>query len=344
MDTYKEIVILDSDENFLKHLIRGLEDRLSGEFNISAFSDRDLLLTYMKGRHIQLLIAPEDFIEHVKCFLEEYSGDLEISIARFIKLTDMESYIDSDDEVFKYGPLSGLICEIDKGRGIEFNKKVNKDKCYVEDDAFKNDEVLIRGIFSLSGYEYKTAYALSLAEAMALTKRVLYINLEVFISMGKSFSSRRSKTLSDLFYESKLGEVLDLDVFIESMNGFYFIKPTICPEDMETIEINDLEMVLNMLIRHLNLEVIILELGASYSKQLAIMDICMEVDFIKEDKDRERVGIFNNYLVKSTRSYLVDRIKGIDLDEGLKPFNGCLWGAEQRKAWIEWIVRKGLLT
>ena len=344
MDTCKEVVVLDSDENFLKRLVKGLEDRLSVEFNISAFSDRELSLAYMKDRNIHLLIGPEDFIGYIKDLLEEYKKTFNLSIARFIKLTDIESYMDSDDGVFKYGPLSSLVYEIDKSIGIKENKKGNeKIPLEYEDKYSKNEEPLIRGVFSLAGHEYRTAYALSLAESMALSKRVLYLNLEVFISMGTSFNSGRSKTLSDLFYEFRLGEVENLDSFIESMNGFYFIKPTVCPEDMETIEVHDLEMILDMLIKHLSLDIIILELGASYSKQLAIMDICTEIDFLKEDKDRERVGVFNNYLGRSTRSYLVDKIKEIDLDEGLRPFNGCLWGAEQRKAWKEWIVRKELL-
>lgn len=338
MNKRKEVVIIDPDEAFLKRLSGLLADKAADSFNISSFTDKDLACSYMENRNIHILIAAEGMLDR------RFN---ELNIHKIVKLTESENYTDEDEGVCRYGPVFRDIFMNLNEDNIFYGIEKNKDLCRrrhvnVEDKGKAVECTRIRGIFSFGEQGYKTAYALGLSEGLSMTKKVLYMNMEEFYSLGKSFEFNDTHSMSDLFYEYRMGRLKEAESYVESINGFYFISPCSCPDDIEEIKAEELESVLTMLSERLEIDEVILEMGGSYSKQVQVMDICGQIDILRGGEEG-RINAFSSYLVRSGRSYLIDKFHQLDLDEDLRPFNGCLWGMEQRKSWIGWIAEKGLL-
>jgi len=162
------IILADSDENYIKHLGQYLRNCCHGNFNIDIFTQSDTLQKYLSdnSNETDILLMTPEFLSLLSEKHSEYTVLL-LASKKTLCHSGAHKYI------FKYQPaskISDIILEVYSRQLLDVDKM----------EKSGNDTVLV-SIFSPQGGSGKSVMSITLCTALShMGKKTLYLNMDQF--------------------------------------------------------------------------------------------------------------------------------------------------------------------
>lgn len=293
--------ILDGDECYAVRLSACFNGRRVLPFPFRAFSDAEAYLRCAKENEVELLLVAEDMYPAVG----SGTARLVVRLCGQSVLPENESgavdipkYQASDniirDVVSLYGDMRPDILPVDKAAGAKL-------VC----------------VYSPNGGVGKTTLCMALAHEKGQNRKVLYINLEEFSADSDALPERNGSLSDALFYYHTgngcgVGKLMSV---INRGNGFDYIPPAVCAEDLAHFSTEIIMGMLDRLSAAGGYELIIIDVGGVIKEVWRLLE---QADIIltprPDSPHRERRQMeFEKYLHQTGRSEVADRIVQVDI-------------------------------
>ncbi len=143
----------------------------------------------------------------------------------------------------------------------------------------KTKESRIIGIFSPVHRSGKTGYGLKLGQELAVSKNVLYLNMEIYGGIGGYFPED-GHTLADALYYSRqenrnLGVILT--TLVEHMGALDYLLPVRVSEDIRTVTLEEWSSLLGQIEEQSIYDVLILDLDEGLRDIYGLLRSCTEI-------------------------------------------------------------------
>lgn len=314
-----DIVLVDSDEIYLKRLACAMGAGRDSKYIVRAFSETGKALELLKiSRPDALVIGQGSYSDEFK---NAYEG-------KTIILTEEESCDES--EVCRYRPVQTILCAI----GEPERKKL---------PAPEKKEIHITGVMSFCEAEYKNAYALTLAALEANVKRVLYINLDEFSALRGKLKTTGGYTISDAIYAYRQG-ALQSDFIKRSighLGSFDFLAPTPCADDLAGLKAGEVNKFICDIAEEYGYNRVILDVGYALGEPWEVFKFCDDADIPFKEGMEARLSEFGSYMHQSGKTFILDMIRQVKLPKELLPYNEDTWFDGEDKKWLKWLSNAG---
>lgn len=251
-----KLIIADTDERYLNRLSDYIAFHYADQFEISVFSEPALLSGFLATNSVHCLLATGEFLEALK--------DTELKTA-FLLLYEGGDFPEKCDVnyVLKYQNVENILREI---------KTVSADKIgFVPSNASSGGMKLYLAE-SVAGGTGTTTVAVAFSRFLVHKgKRVLYLNLEPFGSVGNIFRQNGEHDFSDVLYllKSQKGNLeLKIDGIIQKdAAGVDYIAPCRMAMDLQSLKAADMELLLDVLEQSGRYEYVIIDRAFGLSEE-----------------------------------------------------------------------------
>lgn len=197
-------------------------------------------------------------------------------------LSESGSAQTSSDEtaVYKYQSGEVLLAEII----CKCSQKNEAEGLYFRGAKTKNFKII--GIFSPVHRSGKTSYGLRVGQELAVSKNVLYLNMEIYGGIGGHFP-KEGHTLADALYYSRqengnLGVILS--TLVEHMGALDYLLPVRVSEDIRLVTLEEWVSLLHQIEEQSIYDVLILDLDEGLRDVYGLLEVCTEI-FVPIVKD-----------------------------------------------------------
>ena len=239
-----------------------------------------------KGINFQIQIC--NCIEHVKkADLLLISGTYPEEERKQIKAEKVLVLLESDFQRCE----EASVCKYRSGEEILDEILKICESVYTKDELFytasQKKRGKIIGVFSPVHRIGKTTYALKLGEELALSEKVLYLNLEMYGGIGGHFE-KGGKTLEDILYYARqekgnLGFMLTKAV--RHRGTLDYILPVPMSEDIKQIRISEWSHLLDQILSQSSYETIILDIDEGIRDVYELLELCNEIHLLEVDSE-----------------------------------------------------------
>jgi hypothetical protein len=142
----------------------------------------------------------------------------------------------------------------------------------------KTTEII--GVYSPLKRCLKTSFALTLGQILAKERAVLYLNLEEYSGFEELMGRGFSNNLSDLLYyvrQENKNLIHQMNGMIQTINNLDFIPPVKTPWDIRSASWEDLDRLLNEIMKSSSYEVVILDIGSETEEIFQLLDRCRRI-------------------------------------------------------------------
>ena len=310
-----DIVIVDSDEIYLKKLAGAMSTGRKNNCIVRAFSEKRKALDLLKiSQPDALVIGQQSYCDEFK---DSFTG-------KTIILTEDEG--SGEHEMSRYRSASSIMCAI----GDPVRKR---------SDHHDQRDVFITGVMSFCEAEYKNAYALTLAEKEAAYKKVLYINLDEFSQLRGRLKTTGGYTISDAIYAYRQGSV-DSEFIrkaIGRLGRFDFLAPTACADDLAGLKAREINRFICDIAAHYGYSRVILDVGYALGEPWEVFKFCDAADIPYKEGLDGRLSEFDSYMHRSGKTFIMDMIRQIKIPQQLLPYNDASWFDGEDKKWLKWL-------
>ncbi len=262
---YDQVLIYDRDEMYLYRLLNFIQSNKVSKVRVSVFSNMKKMKSYISENDIKIVIAEEQAREALE----------ELEDLRIIYICeDLES--ESDGNIYRY-------------KSAEYFIKRARELLNIEESVIRKDEYEIKmaGIYSPIGRVYKTTFALSMAQYLAVEKKVLYLNFETYSGFNYYVGEKRRGDLCDfIYYYRNLKENL-LQKFNEikdTFNNVDYIYPARLYMDIAQVKPEEWLEILDIISSWNIYDALIMDLSDNVSGLWDIMRRCTKVyTLIRDD-------------------------------------------------------------
>lgn len=230
----------------------------------------------------------------------------------------------------KYQPLSGMIRKI-----YEFYEMYHKEKLVA---AGKGAQLL--GWYSPEQNIWQTPLALTMANVLAETERVLYVNLKECSGLAYWLQEEYEMDLLDVMYFSKNAEnteKLNLGRFVYQLGQVSYLPPVQDGILLSELKESDYLKFLEMLEQQDQYDVIVLDIGTMFSGFFSVLEKCRTI-YLPQEQNVLAHGIYQDFQKMTNRlkiNSLEEKIVKLPLPEWSrqKMTPGCvmqqwLWGGQ----------------
>ena len=180
-------------------------------------------------------------------------------------------------------------------------------------------EPIVIGVYSPSIQSFKTAFSVTLCRILQKYKRTLYISLEEFSDVMMIKEEEGQYSLSDAMYQYRQGALDQNKILsmIEHYEDFEYIQPMKTIDSIDIMKGEEYVELIECILGNSDYEAIVVDLPVYLGIASDIMDICTSV-YVYMGKDflaRYKLEEFDNYIEKSDKLFLKDKIKKIDPPE-----------------------------
>lgn len=266
------LAVLDRDKKYVRRLAIFLESRTQMPFRIMAFDDVKKLTNVLAAERASVLLVSKEL----------WTEEMEELAVQIILLTEdkREEHLESD------GILQPMICKYQSGEavakkilGICAMTKTSVLQGTVPGKA-KQRRAEIIGIYTPVKRSLQTSFSMVYSHLTAKSKRVLYLNFEVFSGFGAWFQKEYLTDLMDLMYfldgpEEKF--LLKLAGMSESFGGFDYIPPAIGYEDFMHVPAVQWRQLIEVIAGKSEYETVVLDLGDQMQGLFELLDLCDKV-------------------------------------------------------------------
>ena len=258
--------VCDLEVDYAYHFMNYLNQKKKIPFEVQAFTTVENLLSFSKGKHIELLLISQ------KAMCREIR---ELDVGKLIILSEGDNLPELKQyaSVYKYQSSADVIREVMA--------------CYGEEKAMipaqfpvlkKTTEVL--GVYSPLGRCLKTSFALAMGQILAREKAVLYLNLEAYSGFEQLLGQKYDHNLSDLLYyvrQENQNLTLRMQAMIRNIGSLDFIPPVQTPEDIRNTGWKDWQRLIQELVLNSSYEVVILDIGQGIEDTLQMLEMCSTI-------------------------------------------------------------------
>ena len=327
-----DIVLVDGDEVFLKRLAGAISAGRQKNIMVRAFSETRKALNLLKASQPDALVIGENSYndEFKNTFtgktivLTENDGPDRDTVRRESLNTD---HVVS---VCRYGPAGGIVKAI--GKPVKKPAGVSS-----------QESVHTTGIMSFCEAEYKNAYALTLAAMEAVSKRVLYINLDEFSPLRGKLKTNGGYTISDALYAYRQGSVSSdfIRRSIGSIGGFDYIAPTLCADDLAGLKAREINKFICDIAAEYGYDRVILDVGYALDEPWEVFKFCDDADILFREGMNGRLSEFGTYMHQSGKSFVLEMIRQVELPGELSPYREDTWFEGEYRNWLKWLEKDG---
>ena len=303
------LIIADRDNKYIQGLANYFSNNYSEKFNITCFTDVDLLISFLKSdkKSDFLLINNEIFFEEIK----KYNIKAVLITSDIKGVEQYEGY----PVVNKYMPGRQLYENIIK-------TYVEQSPENLERIATNNNTKIIT-FYSPVGGIGKTSLAFALSRLLGESgKSVLYLNLEDIQSTDILFEKQEKPSFSDFIYfvkernykiNQKILEIIATD---EETNIKYF-NPTESCLDVEELDKEDMKFLLETLISLKMFSYIIIDTSSKYNSQYRVILNSSDKVILPMSKDGislEKVNVFLSNVITFENYYFLINKSRTDIE------------------------------
>jgi hypothetical protein len=307
------LAIYDSETEYANQLMEYMKRKQKKLSQVRVFTNSDSLREYSEQNLIQILLINENIpIEEIKldnikhiCLLSEENYSSEIGIYPVIyKFQSAEVVM---KELFNYYPLQ----EIQGRAKIFFERKVE-----------------IINVFSLGMDISRQFFSLSLANQYAVSKKTLYINLDIFQVLSVFLGHKADKGLSDFIYFLKQDNpniINKMNSIITKKNCLDYMEGVSFGPDLYELTTEDINRWLKEMMMNTDYEVIIFDVGCYFQPILELFRNSSRLLLLLGDNNWEQAK-YNNFIEQLNWSGHEDVLEKINIvpisdEESLKVHN-----------------------
>lgn len=276
----KVLAICDEEEEYVRKLMRYLNECEQIPFEVEAYTSQELLRKAAEENPPSVLLIS-------KTLMGEAIKELGIET---ILLLSKEGENDRSGEypfVPKYQAVSNIVrevmgCYMGAVQAVMMMVGVKQSK--------------ICGIYSPIKNCGKTTLSLALSYLLAKEQKILYLNLEGQSGFAHLFQRENQADITDAIYYFRQGREKAeerMGTILKQMEGFSYFPPALYEEDMKSIEGQEWELWLKFLAEKSGYEIIIIDVGDSVRGVGRILNLCdkifmpIKTDLISQAKLRE---------------------------------------------------------
>lgn len=199
--------------------------------------------------------------------------------------------------------------------------------------SLPNREIL--GIYSPSHSIWQTPFALTLAQALSLKEKVLYVNFRECAGFEEWLGENYTRDLLDVMYlcltgEGNISECVGSGVY--ALEGFDYIPPAGDSGCLGEVTGRDYLQFVRLLAEKSGYEVLVLDLGMMVSGFFGLLELCSKVYVVSEPGELQGNARkhFKRITAKQDNGELVKKISYLQLPK----LNGELCRGEKMQQWI----------
>jgi len=265
------LAICDSEEEYVRKLMRYLNECGQIPFEVQAYTSLELFLKAAQEKPPAILLIAIGLLEPVI---------KELGIEKIVLLSQGEPVGEFGEypSIAKYQAASGIVREVMQyymGAMQAVATMVGVKQCQ------------IWGIYSPVKGCGKTSLSLALSSLCGNRRRTLYLNLEGQSGFSRLFQEESVADITDAVYyfrqqrETGMERILSM---IRQMDSFFYIPPALYEEDIKSVEGQEWEVFLRLMAEKSGYEEIILDVGDAVQGVGRILNLCNEVFMpVKED-------------------------------------------------------------
>ena len=280
------IVIADSDELFLKHLVNYLMEHMSN-LDVCSFTTKESMIQFISERSnkIDVIAFTEDLMDGT-ITVAKIPAKIVMGDGSFSNLDDFES-------VNKYQKTEKFINDI----LMIYAEKTG----HVEAVAAGDKETKLLGFFSPIGGSGKTTLALSLAYALGQQgKRVFYLNAERINSTVEILNQAPSGSLSDLYLTAKtkganIGLRIIANKYTDAESNISYINPSESSLEINELTLDEFKKMLTAFETIGEFDYVIVDFDSEFSREKITMLSAMDrvyVTFTTEQTAISKMKLF----------------------------------------------------
>jgi len=280
------LAICDTEEEYVRKLMRYLNECEQIPFEIRAYTSRELFLEAAREKPPVILLISIGLMQpDIK----------ELGIEKIILLSQGEPIELFGEYPFiaKYQAASGIVREVMQhymGSMQAVTTVVGVRQCR------------IRGVYSPVKSCGKTSLSLALAVLYGSKERTLYLNLEGQSGFSRLFQEEGAADITDAIYyfrhqgDNGLDRILGM---IRQRNSFFYIPPALYEEDIKSVDGQEWEAFIKLIVEKSGYERIILDVGDAVRGIGRILNLCDEIlmpikeDFLSQAKLSEGMEAFH---------------------------------------------------
>lgn len=265
------LAICDSEEEYVRKLMRYLNECGQIPFEVQAYTSLELFLAAARETPPAMLLISVSMME---------PAVKELEIEKIVLLSQGEPVGVFGEYPFiaKYQAASGIVREVMQyymGAMQAVTAIVGVKQCR------------IWGVYSPVKGCGKTSLSLALSSLYGSRKRTLYLNLEGQSGFSRLFQEEGMADITDAVYyfrqqrETGVARILSI---IRQMDSFFYIPPALYEEDIKSVDGKEWEAFLRLMAEKSGYEEMILDVGDAVQGIGRILNLCSEVLMpIKED-------------------------------------------------------------
>lgn len=262
----RSLVICDNEEGYAAAFAVFLMRKKELAFQVQVCDGPSQVQTILREHPVDVLLIGENYS------VSERKG---LRAGNVFVLSESGKTETNADETLMYKYQSGemLLAEILR----KCSEKNKTGDLYFR--TAKTKESRIIGIFSPVHRSGKTGYGLKLGQELAVSKNVLYLNMEIYGGIGGYFPED-GHTLADALYYSRqenrnLGVILT--TLVEHMGALDYLLPVRVSEDIRTVTLEEWSSLLGQIEEQSIYDVLILDLDEGLRDIYGLLRSCTEI-------------------------------------------------------------------
>lgn len=290
--------ILDSDESFAVRICACFNKKHVFPFMVHAFSDVNEYISCARVNEVALLIVDEGMYEEVR----------HVVAGQIIRLCEQPMLMEGEADacIAKFQASDNIIRDV---LGVYSGQLLSQGR-QKQPTASK-----LVCVYSPNGYCGKTTLALALSHIKGQEKRVLYLNFEEFSAIDMD---NGNGTLSDALYyfriASEYGSGKLLSVICHG-NGFDYIAPTACAQDIAWLDTDVMLSFIEGLSRLGEYELIVVDMGSLIKEPWKLLSQAgIILSPVPDSLHRQRrQKEFEKYMYMAGYEAVMDRVRMVDI-------------------------------
>ncbi len=265
----KNLIICDSEEEYAQALAVYLMQKKELAVQVQVCSTMSQLKVLAKETRIHLLFLSAEYRKEDRSQIEAGKVFLLYS-HRDVRAGEGESLL------YKYQSGRQIMAELIRECGLQ----EKEEGIFCKSGRKKAAKVI--GIFSPVHRIGKTEYGLKLGEDLAVSRNVLYLNLELYGGIDGHFEEGE-QTLSDVLYyarQEKGNLGLLLTTVVRHRKKLDYILPMPVAEDMKSIKAEEWVELVRKILEESIYEVLILDIDEGIPEVLKLLNICTEIHML----------------------------------------------------------------
>lgn len=290
------VALCEEREAYRERLAEYIMHRRGGQLKVYTFSERQVFRERRREQPFDLVLLGTGFEKVVAKEQEE---------GLYIYLAEAPDWPrEREPSIFKYQSGEEILrCMFE---------------CYLKlgrvDTSVSRREKEIIGLYSPTHCRLQTPFALTMAQMLALEKRVLYVNLGEWAGFGEWFQEEYHRDLADLLYLiSDYGNQVQglLESVLHSVNRVDYIPPMADTQLLCQTRAEDYQALLALLVEKTEYDVIFLDFGIMVPGFFHLLEQCGTVYGVMDQgaMARGQRMQFEAGIVKSGMEQLAGRIE-----------------------------------